>query len=390
MNNAEALLGLPGVKQYDKGAIIVQEGDASCKDMFIFLQGSAEVYKNYAKPNEIHLSTYTAPTFLGDAWLFLGKIPPATVVANDQVVVLSINRQNASQVFANQPEIAFMIMEGLSKKLDTLGQSYESLRAKIPGGVADEQGYSKSNPLFPKAHGSYLITLDNENSKYLYEQHITCPLCNHSFTSLTTLASKLTLDRTDDDLRAHYKDIDPLHYDVVSCPNCLYSAFNDQFPRVSKSSANRVDQEIGNFKGSVEIKAGLNRDTFTIFAGYYLALLCAPICFDDYQVILAKLWLRLSRLYKDCSDQTMHLFACEQALKEYTYSYEHFNFSERVIQQICYLVGDLYYKLDDIDNARNYFFMVKTNRAGSKVLTRQAENRLDEIRELKKAAAANS
>jgi hypothetical protein len=130
----------------------------------------------------------------------------------------------------------------------------------------------------------------------------------------------------------------------------------------------------------LEIKTGEARDTFTVFAGYYLAFICLPICFDSYQSIAAELWKKLAALYKDCGDDDMYLYASENALREYDYVYRNFNLSENQIQQVCYILGDLYERLNDDTRAREYFFMAKTNRAGTHIMKIEAEKRLEEIK----------
>jgi hypothetical protein len=136
------------------------------------------------------------------------------------------------------------------------------------------------------------------------------------------------------------------------------------------------------------IRTGTERDTFTVFAGYYLAILCAPVAFDDHQLITANLWLRISRLYKDCEEETLRLYAVKKALEDYEYAYQNLKISEKQSQQLCYIMGDLQYQLGDLDEARNYFFVAKSNREGSALMKRQADMRLEEIRELKRSQNA--
>ena len=370
--NAESLLRLSGVKQCSKGTVVLQEGAAG-GDMFVLLQGSVGVFRNYQKANEIQTATLAPICFFGENGLFLGQKSPSTFVAVTDTVLLAVNKQNLGETFGSQPEIASLILETLCKRV-------AALTAKVGEGA--EQGYSRGSKLFPKAHGTYLLPLGNEDRNYLCEQNMTCPVCGKDFPSMTVLTSRLRLERTDPDLRTRYRDIEPMYYEVVTCPHCLYSALTDMFPEGSRGMRQNVDAAVGSYRADVVIKPGKERDTFTVFAGYYLAIYCAPTCFDDYQLTTAKLWLRLSRLYKDCEDETMYLFATEQALNEYKYAYEHFRLSEKVMQQMCYIIGDLYSKLGDLNNARNSFFLAKSNKAGTTVMTRQADVRLDEIREL--------
>ncbi|MDR2933014.1 MAG: DUF2225 domain-containing protein [Oscillospiraceae bacterium] len=409
MLSFNALMRLPIAKKFPKGTVIVAGGSAGADEMYVLLQGEAGVFKNYRTPEELQIDTLGEGTYFGETAFLIGKAFPSSVVAMSDCSALVIDRKNAPGVFAKQPDLAIMIMEGICRKLDTVTGSYEKLLDVVRGGPVIPTAAptppqaqapqpepakpktvtapSKSSSLFPEGHGHYSLEMDNDNDEYLYEQKLTCPVCGHVFANMTVITSKLRREGTDNDLRVHYKDIEPLYYDVITCPACCYSAMTESFPEGSKRWLGRITDAVKSFKDDMAIKTGRERDAFTVFAGYYLAILCAPICFDDHQLITASLWQKLSRIYTDCHDDAMYDYATRQALDEYKYSYERFNISDKQMQQICYIIGDLYQRVGDLDNARNFFFLAKSNRAGTTALARQSDMRLDEIKELKKADA---
>lgn len=374
MINTESLLKLSGVKKFNKDTLLIREGDAESRALYILLHGTAGACKNYGTPGQLQLESYGPGGFFGEMSLFLEKAPELTIVALTDLIALEVTRQNCGELFSTQPEITFMIMEGLCKKMDIL-------LSAVPGGAVS-QSASKKSALFPQGHGSYLLPLQNENNDYLYAQNITCPVCGYAFDNMTVIASRLKLERTDSDLRVRYKDIEPLYYDIITCPSCLYSAQTESFPNASKRILSRISEEVAFFKSDTAIKTGVYRDTFTVFAGFYLAMICAPHCFDDYQLVTAGLWQKLSRLYQDCEDDAMYRFASDHALEDYLYAYEHFNIREKQMQQLCYILGDLYQRQDELDKARNFFYLAKTNKEGTAVMKQQADRKLEEIKEL--------
>jgi hypothetical protein len=191
----------------------------------------------------------------------------------------------------------------------------------------------------------------------------------------------LRREGTEKDLRVRYKDIEPMYYDIISCPACLYSAPAHLFSNAPRKFYEKINQELSGYKSELAIKTGEARDTFTVFAGYYLAFICLPICFDSYQTITAELWKKLAAIYKDCGDTEMYLYASQNALREYDYVYRHFNLSAGRLQQACYILGDLYERANDYPNAREYFFMAKSNRDGTNVMKIEADKRLEEIKQ---------
>jgi uncharacterized protein (DUF2225 family) len=174
--------------------------------------------------------------------------------------------------------------------------------------------------------------------------------------------------------------VEPLYFDVVTCPHCLYSAMTDTF---KSPDLLKVDlSELKALQGKVKVKTGAQTDTFSIFAGYYLALLCAPKCFAKHHQVAAKLLVKLSRVYQDCGDAAMEREISRRALDAYTYIYINEDSTPELDQQLCLIIGELHLKLGDVKQARDFFFKAKTNREGSQVLKTQAENRLGEIREM--------
>ena len=382
MINLNSLLKMPGVKKYSPEMIIAREGDSSSTEMFILLHGNAGIYKNYKMPGEVMTGTLSAGDFFGEMTLFAEKTRAETVVALTELIAIGINRQNIGELFCNQPELTFVLMEKICKRLDTLSQEHQNLLMET-GRLSSEASSSAASTLFPKGHGSYALDL-NHQSDCLYLDSVTCPLCGNSFKQPSIITTKLRRESTDPDLRVRYKDMEPLYYEIITCPSCLFSAQSDSFTTVSKGIWSQVFQAVSPYTTEkVKLKTGDQRDTFSVFAGYYLALICAPHCFDEHQVVTGSLWQKLSRIYDDCNDEAMVLYAVQNALKDFTYAYEHYTFSDRRDQQICFVIGDLHQKLGDLDQSRNFFFQVKTNRAGTPLMRRQADIRLDEIRELR-------
>lgn len=364
------------LQKFPKGQVIVREGDDTAKVMVILLQGSVGIYKNFGLNGQSQVSALSQGSFFGEMPLFLSSVPDHTLVALTDVLAILISRKNVYELFTSQPEMTFTIIESICKKLEAADAELNKFRPQ-----ANETA-SKRSELFPKGHGSYMLNLCNDNRELLFEHRRTCPICGQSFEQLTILPSKLRMEKTEMDLRIRYKDIEPMHYEIVTCPNCFLSTSAESFDGISKRWMDPLNKKVSPYKLEMYIRTGAERDTFTVFAGYYLALLCAEICFDEHQMVTAGLWLKLSRLYRDCEDQTMHQYTASKALEDYLYAYEHFSVPAKQEQQLCYLIGDLYWKTGNLDKARNYFYQAKINKAGNNVIRRQAELCLDELKEL--------
>ncbi|MCL2697211.1 MAG: DUF2225 domain-containing protein [Oscillospiraceae bacterium] len=368
-------------QKFPFGSVIVSED--SLKQMIVVLQGNAGIYKNYKMTNETFIKSVGQGGFACEQSLFLNKEHDEALVALTDVLVLSVTRNNIKEFFTKYPDAAFSIVEQIYKRLaDTAAalDKYERLQPK-----ETMQGEVKKSSLFPEWHtGNYTLPLTHNQSEIICLNKTACPLCGRKFETHYILSSKLRRLNSDDDMRVRYKDVEPLYYSIITCPNCLYSAETTNFSEAPKRHADAVNAKIAPYRLDTVIQTGSERDTHTVFIGYYLALLCAQIVAESHELIVAALWLKISRLYEDCKDSKMHLYATKQALESYNYVYANLRISDSQTQQIRCMIGELYYKLGDYDAARQFLFMIKSDKEAPASLKRQAENRLEIIREIKK------
>jgi len=375
---------ISGLKAYIAGAVILKEGSASQRMMAIILQGSVGVFRYYGMKNQRQERVLTQGNVYGELSLFMGRPQDNTLVALTDSAVMLVDRGGLQDFFAKQPALAVNVIEELCKKL-----TVSDTRAEEDTG----EGGSVGSSLFPEGHGSYTLPLTN-TAPIIFPTQTTCPNCGFTFDTLTVFESRLKREKTDPDQRVRYKEIEPMFYEIITCPNCFLSASASKFDELDKSAADSIMQAVGPYILEITIKTGAERDTFTVFAGYYLALLCAPFIYSDHQLITSSLWLKLSRIYQDAGDSRMYLYATQKALEDYVYCYERIRINEKQSQQVSFMIGEMYLRLDDLNKARQYFFMAKTNKAGSPALQRQADLRIDDVRDAlharKEAAEAST
>ncbi len=369
-----------GVRNYAAGSVILPEGPASPKAMIIVLQGNIGVFKFFGMNTQIQTSVLSQGNVHGELSLFLGEDQRETLVALTSATVLIVTRKNISDFFTSQSQLAITVVEGICRKLSDPAYHVQLSSADEP---------SRRSSLFPEEHGTYQLALTND-AELLYPTKTTCPLCGHTFDTLTVFESRLKRLKTDPDQRVRYQDIEPLYYEIITCPNCFLSAASGKFEEVEKRVSNQIMQKVGPYKLEMYIRTGKDRDTFTVFAIFFLALLCAPAIYDDYQLTTASLWLKISRLYQDVGDDQLFLFATQKALDDYIFCYERLHINEKQSQQVCYMIGEMYFRLGNYDRARQYLFMAKTNKEGTPLLQRQADLRIDDVREAIEASKATA
>ncbi len=99
-------------------------------------------------------------------------------------------------------------------------------------------GELTSTSLFedPKAKAAEAVqemTPEMKEEDMLLDKTHECPICSNTFKNRALRTGKAKLLSTDIDLRSRFEGIEPLKYDVVSCPKCGFTAVTRFFKPVT-------------------------------------------------------------------------------------------------------------------------------------------------------------
>lgn len=435
--NLSALKDLKYAKKYLKNCII---NTHSYPALYIVLSGEVGEYTGYRKQNQQLISKYGTGEYFGESALFFNIKAKNEFIALTDVIAIAVSRAQAADFIRDEPGFAFELMKefygkqtGIAPQAETtappLSESVQS--AVVPGQpepddvVAPAAVVAPAKPakpvasagpaqpahaadpapavekkkdrapqaaqsapaeksvtaLFPEGHKRYELSMNNQDRDHLLQKKCVCPLCNREFNMLRVREAKLVHQDTDRDMRTRYKNIEPLYYGVVTCPSCHYSALEEMFGHPDKPGRAKLPEGFDALTGP-DYKFGLEMDADSVFAGYYLALHCAPHCFARYQMAQAKLLYRLHQIYKDAGDADMEMQTAGKALDAYQYIYLNLDVPANQDQQLCTLMGELTLKLGDPKSAKEYFFKARMNKQGTPLLQRHAEDRLYDIKEM--------
>lgn len=104
--------------KYNKGDIVFYDGIPSNDKMYILIEGTASVYKNYGMQGELCFATLGPGDFFGEMSLFLNRERTATIVAEKDISVFSINRIDMIEFLQDNPDVAFSFIQTICARLD--------------------------------------------------------------------------------------------------------------------------------------------------------------------------------------------------------------------------------------------------------------------------------
>lgn len=431
----EMLKNSSQLRTYKIGTLLCKDGVGN--DMYILVQGKVAVLNS----NNRRMVAVIGPgDYFNEFLVFSDEQTHLSTVALTDVTVLPMSKFGMPAFVAEEPRLACELMKAMYARFDALNSEFETAtgrqwipklpaeaeapaaqqaetssgtpsapafdtapQARKKGGAASEsapapsaeaRGNTAATPsvilshencsLFPEGHaGSYELKLTKADNTRMCEIEYTCPACGSTFKGLKILSSRLGASTSDPDTRKHYKDFDPVYYEVVTCPFCLFSALANMFSSAEDVKADFL--EALQAYHSYNFKFGANPDTAAVFAGYYLALQCAPQCFNKPQLIEASLLHKLSWLYHDCKAEELAVRFRKQALDMYLKSYVELEMSADKEVQLCMIIGELSYEDGNLKDAKTYYYKAKMNPTAPAVLKRRAGNRLEDLKEYEKA-----
>ncbi len=104
---------------YTAGSILFYEKEQS-KSLILLTEGVIKIYKTDLKNNEVVLGRFHAPSLIAERATLDGIPYPASAVFETDGTVIMIDFERFKKEFLYQPEIAFIFIQSLSKKIKYL------------------------------------------------------------------------------------------------------------------------------------------------------------------------------------------------------------------------------------------------------------------------------
>lgn len=363
--------------QFKTGQVIIEDGETMCDEMYILLKGSADVYKNYQEPGEVKIAAINPGDFFGEMSLFLNKERTATIVANEDVIALMINRMNAYEFFEHQPEATYSLIKTLCSRIDNTNIAYRKLYNEThpePDNTG-EPPFPSLLWLLPEKHKAYRRTINTLKISEVVEKSYRCPLCGTGFLALTDTVS---CKEPTYNYHRPAKGMSDFYYEVILCPNCWYGDFAGMFES-GKLCDSLFEQYMESSKPEVDAIIGDQTGINGIFLKYFFAIKCGGLI-NHHEEVMARLWIRVSWLYCDCKDDVMETYAISQAQKAYIAALKKREIPKDGLMQIYFTIGELSLKINELQTAKKYFDIVEDT-SNNLELKRAASEYLEDIRQ---------
>jgi len=210
-----------------------------------------------------------------------------------------------------------------------------------------------------------------------------CPICKTLFEAPMVFSEAIKIKKRDDDLRPVYQGINAIYYGLITCPNCLFTAFEHDYNGLSKEIAGDLKNKIEKVLERAKVQYGdinLGTDRTTEDAVMLHVIAAAIYTLLNKPNRLAEIYLRLAWLYREQGNKKKEVHALGRALVNFNRVYDTAE-DYKQIQRCLFYMGEINRRLGKRDEAVKYFSILlsKYRSGGNSIYVRTAQLNRREI-----------
>lgn len=310
-------------KLFQKNECICYEGQPG-NEMYIILKGSIGVFVTSAIGTLIKVATLESGNFFGEMALFDDLPRSASCVALEDTQVVAITKDNLQEFLGTCPDIAKQMLENMSGRVrkvnDQLYKNKRFVNRHVPkfSLPAAYRCGTVNKKLFP-------------NPKYLREYKQLCPICRKSMLVTDLKRSLLEEDEFGVDCRTYYKGVNPLWYEIISCPHCYYTNHYLKFFDINNYEFEKVKDIVRNEHRPILDSDKENRSDYDwLVLSYLQAIHINEHINAGGNVLIGGMWRNLYWLSQDASYKEFADYCALQAIEKYQAAMEENQFFDEV------------------------------------------------------------
>jgi uncharacterized protein (DUF2225 family) len=369
------LLSDPGrQRKYAKGQRIMSA--PGVKEMYIVVEGMADVYQITPDGTLAPGERAVAGDSFGESDFFSGN-SQLVFKAIEDTVVFVISRDTFDEIAAARPRIPYGLLQKAYSDAILAVAPHEPAHAEgaQPAAAAPKPSF------FPKAHKGYPGVTHPEYKKLVYEMDYTCPYCGEQFKSYRIFVSKLTpAGNLRYDLRQDYQGFDKAWYEILTCPACYFSMFEEYFAERKSISKIKIKDALAAAKTQMTLDFDAERNLDFVFAQQYMALICA-LGYSNFRQLNMRIWANLSWLYEDADDVEMERYAALKSADASESVYMETKISKSQEQVVCLSTAGMLYRTGATKGMMKWLFNAKTIKGGKQLYSSLAERLMEEVRD---------
>ncbi|MFZ5643350.1 MAG: DUF2225 domain-containing protein [Bacillota bacterium] len=344
------LASLARLAQFSKGDTVFNEGDpGDC--LYIIASGKADITTRASGGEEIILKSLGPGEVFGEIALLDGLPRSAGVRVTDKSILFYINRTDFTLFLTKDPEVSIKLVETLSRRLrETNNRLRETIDENDQLKILLQETYSMES-----SH----VT----NNSPHYGEEYSCPFCSGRVRTLKVKTECTELLKTDDDFCPHYRDLNPLFYEIAVCPGCGYAFSRDFRDKIGQQEQDVIRKNLSRLGKPKDFSKERSLEQ-AIETFYRASVIYKESSVPHY--IQADVNLKLAWLYRYLKDREMEVMYTRAALQEFRASFEEEGSLSDIQKDlyIMYMIGQLNLNSGETGEALKWFSALAGHNSG--------------------------
>jgi uncharacterized protein (DUF2225 family) len=206
------------------------------------------------------------------------------------------------------------------------------------------------------------VKKDIKLSEWVFSKTFTCPLCHGHNPSMVARSKYVQVVKIDSDTCTYYRLINPTFYYVVICRHCGFAFTQDSTGKlkITADYAASIMEHLSHINLPNHLSDLRTMDD--AITAYRHAIFCQGLV-KAKSSVLARLNLRLACLYRQKELPQEEMVCLKEALNHFNQTYMHEKLVDaRAELYVAYIIGELYGRLGNLDEAIKWFSLVVNHR----------------------------
>ncbi len=216
---------------------------------------------------------------------------------------------------------------------------------------------------------------------HLYDKEVKCPVCDATFKAKMVKSASPRISKKDSDFYNKYDVINPYFYDVWVCNCCGYASMKVDFLKIKEHQKDLVRNKISTkwqgkaYPDIYDVNTAVERYKFALYNSAIIEASSSRKAMNC---------LKIAWMYRILEDSTNETYFIQQALEGFNDAF--INESTPLYGMdhgtLMYLIGELYRRVGEIDNANLWFSKLITSTNVDQKIKEMARNQRDLIKEM--------
>ncbi|AEH50361.1 DUF2225 domain-containing protein [Pseudothermotoga thermarum] len=212
-----------------------------------------------------------------------------------------------------------------------------------------------------------------------WKKSLVCLVCGTTFEAVRVFTDAIRIKDRDSDLKPTYEGVNYLLFQPITCPNCFYTTFEEDFGKPVKPEVlEKLKKLTAKLKNAVKIDLSENRtlkdgiSIYTIMTAVYMLM--------EKPLKTAEAYLKLAWLYREFGSEEEEKKALKSALNFFLESYTKEALSDEQQAMVLFYLGEINRRLGNKKDAIKWFSqLIKTYGGSNSLYVKLARTQWQEV-----------